>query len=143
MVLMHLGRLLSSAFRRGLCKSEQSESEPRCHWRHANKREEIKEAQAGDIIAVVGLKDTTTGDTLCAVDSPIVLEKMEFPEPVIKVSCEPSSQKDADKMGEALAKLAAEDPSFRFSRDEESNQTVIEGMGELHLEIIIDRASSR
>ena len=107
--------------------------------RHSNKREEIKEAQAGDIIAIVGLKDTTTGDTLCAVDSPIVLEKMEFPEPVIKVSCEPDSQKDADKMGEALAKLAAEDPSFRFSRDEESNQTVIEGMGELHLEIIIDR----
>lgn len=106
---------------------------------HSNKREEIKEAQAGDIIAVVGLKDTTTGDTLCAVDAPIVLEKMEFPEPVIKVSCEPDSQKDADKMGEALAKLAAEDPSFRFSRDEESNQTVIEGMGELHLEIIIDR----
>ena len=107
--------------------------------RHSNKREEIKEAQAGDIIAVVGLKDTTTGDTLCAIDAPVVLEKMEFPEPVIKVSCEPSSQKDADKMGEALAKLAAEDPSFRFSRDEESNQTVIEGMGELHLEIIIDR----
>ncbi|OLQ04317.1 Elongation factor G-2, chloroplastic [Symbiodinium microadriaticum] len=106
---------------------------------HSNKREEIKEAQAGDIIAVVGLKDTTTGDTLCAVDAPIVLEKMELPEPVIKVSCEPDSQKDADKMGEALAKLAAEDPSFRFSRDEESKQTVIEGMGELHLEIIIDR----
>ncbi|CAK9085223.1 unnamed protein product [Durusdinium trenchii] len=106
---------------------------------HSNKREEIKEAQAGDIIAIVGLKDTTTGDTLCSVDEPVVLEKMDFPEPVIKVSCEPTSQKDADKLGEALNKLAAEDPSFRYSRDEESNQTVIEGMGELHLEIIIDR----
>ena len=106
---------------------------------HSNKREEIKEAQCGDIIAIVGLKDTTTGDTLCAVDAPVVLEKMDFPEPVIKVSCEPTSQKDADKLGEALNKLAAEDPSFRYSRDEESNQTVIEGMGELHLEIIIDR----
>ena len=91
--------------------------------RHSNKREEIKEAQAGDIIAIVGLKDTTTGDTLCAVDAPVVLEKMDFPEPVIKVSCEPTSQKDADKLGEALNKLAAEDPSFRYSRDEESNQT--------------------
>eukprot|EP00930_Biecheleria_cincta_P091015 TRINITY_DN804_c0_g1_i1.p1 TRINITY_DN804_c0_g1~~TRINITY_DN804_c0_g1_i1.p1 ORF type:complete len:829 (-),score=175.35 TRINITY_DN804_c0_g1_i1:257-2686(-) len=106
---------------------------------HANKREEIKSAKAGDIIAVVGLKDTTTGDTLCAMDAPIVLEKMDFPEPVIKVACEPASQSDADKMNESLAKLAAEDPSFRFSRDEESNQTVIEGMGELHLDIIVDR----
>jgi len=106
---------------------------------HSNKREEIKSASAGDIIAVVGLKNTTTGDTLCAVDSPIVLEKMDFPEPVIKVACEPASQTDADKMNESLAKLAAEDPSFRFSRDEESNQTVIEGMGELHLDIIVDR----
>jgi len=106
---------------------------------HANKREEIKEASAGDIIAVVGLKDTTTGDTLCAIDAPIVLEKMEFPEPVISVSCEPETKADADKMGESLAKLAAEDPSFRFSRDDDTNQTVIEGMGELHLEIIVDR----
>lgn len=106
---------------------------------HANKREEIKEAGAGDIIALVGLKDTTTGDTLCAIDAPIVLEKMDFPEPVIKVACEPETQGDLDKMGEALAKLAAEDPSFRFSRDDEANQTIIEGMGELHLEIIVDR----
>merc|ERR1712151_9394 len=106
---------------------------------HSNKREEIKEASAGDIIALVGLKDTTTGDTLCASDAPIVLERMEFPEPVIKVACEPASQTDSDKMIDSLAKLAAEDPSFRFSRDEETNQTVIEGMGELHLEIIVDR----
>ncbi|CAE8727780.1 unnamed protein product [Polarella glacialis] len=106
---------------------------------HANKREEIKVASAGDIIALVGLKDTTTGDTLCAQDAPIVLERMDFPEPVIKVACEAATQADSDKMNEALSKLAAEDPSFRFSRDQESNQTVIEGMGELHLEIIVDR----
>merc|ERR1719356_2347164 len=106
---------------------------------HANTREEIKEAAAGDIIALVGLKDTTTGDTLCDKEAPIVLERMEFPEPVIKVACEPATKNDADKMGVALAKLAAEDPSFRFSRDEETNQTIIEGMGELHLEIIVDR----
>jgi len=106
---------------------------------HSNKREEIKEASAGDIIALVGLKDTTTGDTLCSLDAPIVLERMDFPEPVIKVACEPATQSDSDKMIEALQKLAAEDPSFRFSRDEETNQTVIEGMGELHLEIIVDR----
>jgi len=106
---------------------------------HSNTREEIKEAAAGDIIALVGLKDTTTGDTLCDKEAPIVLERMEFPEPVIKVACEPATKNDADKMGVSLAKLAAEDPSFRFSRDEETNQTVIEGMGELHLEIIVDR----
>merc|ERR1712060_909187 len=82
---------------------------------------------------------TTTGDTLCDQKEQISLERMEFPEPVIKVACEPATQKDSDKMVDALAKLAAEDPSFRFSRDEETNQTVIEGMGELHLEIIVDR----
>eukprot|EP00438_Fugacium_kawagutii_P010975 Skav217181 [mRNA] locus=scaffold5232:71211:76024:+ [translate_table: standard] len=120
-------------------RSKTKERMGRMVLMHSNKREEIKEAQCGDIIAIVGLKDTTTGDTLCAVDAPVVLEKMDFPEPVIKVSCEPTSQKDADKLGEALNKLAAEDPSFRYSRDDESNQTVIEGMGELHLEIIIDR----
>jgi elongation factor G len=106
---------------------------------HSNTREEIKEASAGDIIAVVGLKDTTTGDTLCDQKEQIVLERMEFPEPVIKVACEPNTTKDNDKMMESLAKLAAEDPSFRYSRDEDSNQTVIEGMGELHLDIIVDR----
>merc|ERR1719254_114119 len=120
-------------------RSKQKERFGRMVLMHSNKREEIKEAAAGDIIAIVGLKDTTTGDTLCAVDSPIVLERMEFPEPVIKVSCEPATQTDSDKMIESLAKLAAEDPSFRFSRDEESNQTIIEGMGELHLDIIVDR----
>lgn len=106
---------------------------------HSNKREEIKSAAAGDIVALLGLKDTTTGDTLCSLDAPIVLEKMDFPEPVIKVACEPETQVDSDKMIEALGKLAGEDPSFRYSRDEESNQTVIEGMGELHLDIIVDR----
>mmetsp|Transcript_61536 Transcript_61536/g.190589 ORF Transcript_61536/g.190589 Transcript_61536/m.190589 type:complete len:515 (-) Transcript_61536:152-1696(-) len=106
---------------------------------HANTREEIKEASAGDVVALLGLKDTTTGDTLCAMDAPISLERMDFPEPVIKVACEPETQGDSDKMIDALGKLAAEDPSFRYSRDEETNQTVIEGMGELHLEIIVDR----
>merc|ERR1719343_804380 len=120
-------------------RSKQKERFGRMVLMHSNKREEIKEAAAGDIIAIVGLKDTTTGDTLCDQKDPIVLERMEFPEPVIKVACEPNTKKDADKMVDALTKLAAEDPSFRFSRDEESNQTVIEGMGELHLEIIVDR----
>jgi len=106
---------------------------------HANDREDIKEARAGDIVAIVGLKDTTTGETLCLADDQVILEKMEFPEPVIKVAVEPKTKADTEKMGEALSKLAQEDPSFRFSRDEESNQTVIEGMGELHLEIIVDR----
>lgn len=106
---------------------------------HANDREDVKEARAGDIVAIAGLKDTTTGETLCMPDNQVILEKMEFPEPVIKVAVEPKTKADTEKMGEALAKLAQEDPSFRFSRDEESNQTVIEGMGELHLEIIVDR----
>ncbi|CDF39257.1 Translation elongation factor EF-G, Rhodoplastic [Chondrus crispus] len=106
---------------------------------HANDREDVKEARAGDIVAIAGLKDTTTGETLCLPDNQVILEKMEFPEPVIKVAVEPKTKADTEKMGEALSKLAQEDPSFRFSRDEESNQTVIEGMGELHLEIIVDR----
>lgn len=106
---------------------------------HANDREDIKEARAGDIVAIVGLKDTTTGETLCYADNQVILEKMEFPDPVIKIAVEPQTKADTEKMGEALAKLAQEDPSFKFSRDEESNQTVIEGMGELHLEIIVDR----
>merc|ERR1719454_436544 len=106
---------------------------------NANDRTDVDEARAGDIVALVGCKDTTTGETLCDPANPVVLEKMEFPEPVIKVSVEPKSKSDQDKMGTALAKLAAEDPSFRFSRDEESGQTTIEGMGELHLEIICDR----
>ena len=106
---------------------------------HANNREEIKEVRAGDIAATIGLKDVTTGDTLCAMDQVIVLERMEFPEPVISVAVEPRSQADQEKMGVALGKLAQEDPSFRVETDEESGQTIISGMGELHLDIIVDR----
>merc|ERR1711871_1667199 len=106
---------------------------------NANDRTEIKSARAGDIVALCGLKDTTTGETLCFKDDAVILEKMEFPEPVIKIAVEPKTKGDNQKMSEALVRLAAEDPSFRFSRDDESGQTVIEGMGELHLEIIVDR----
>merc|ERR1719197_1499207 len=106
---------------------------------HANDRTEVKEARAGDIIAIVGLKDTTTGDTLSDPNNKVVLERMEFPEPVITVSVEPTSKAEQDKMGEALSRLAAEDPSFRFTKEEETGQTVIAGMGELHLDIIVDR----
>merc|ERR1711865_983613 len=106
---------------------------------HANDRTEIKNAVAGDIIALVGMKDTTTGETLCDKNNAVILEKMDFPEPVIKVAVEPKTKADQQKMSEALVRLAAEDPSFRFSRDEETGQTIIEGMGELHLEIIVDR----
>ena len=106
---------------------------------HANDRTEIKSAVAGDIVALVGLKATTTGETLCDEKHAVILEKMDFPEPVIKVAVEPKTKADQQKMSDALIKLAAEDPSFRFSRDEETGQTIIEGMGELHLEIIVDR----
>jgi len=106
---------------------------------HANSREEIKDAQAGDIVAFVGLKDTTTGDTLSDQAKPIILERMEFPEPVIEVAVEPKTKADQEKMSIALNKLAQEDPSFRVGIDEESGQTVIKGMGELHLEILVDR----
>ncbi|XP_073309840.1 elongation factor G-2, chloroplastic [Primulina huaijiensis] len=106
---------------------------------HANSREDIKVALTGDIVALAGLKDTITGETLCDPDKPIVLERMDFPDPVIKVAIEPKTKADVDKMAVGLIKLAQEDPSFHFSRDEEINQTVIEGMGELHLEIIVDR----
>lgn len=106
---------------------------------HANNREEIKEVLAGDIAAVVGLKEVTTGETLCDVSSPIVLERMEFPEPVISQAVEPKSKADQEKMGLALSRLAQEDPSFRVRSDEESGQTIISGMGELHLEILVDR----
>ena len=108
---------------------------------HANHREEIKEVRAGDIAAAVGLKDVTTGDTLCDLDHIITLERMEFPEPVISVAIEPKTKADQEKMGIALSKLAQEDPSFRVHTDEESGQTIISGMGELHLEIIVDRMS--
>ncbi|UFS68728.1 elongation factor G [Geomonas sp. RF6] len=106
---------------------------------HANKREEIKEVYAGDIAAAVGLKYTTTGDTLCAEDSAVILESIEFPEPVISIAIEPKTKADQEKLGISLAKLASEDPSFRVKTDEETGQTIISGMGELHLEIIVDR----
>ncbi|QKR98635.1 elongation factor G [Sphingomonas sp. CL5.1] len=106
---------------------------------HANSREDIEEARAGDIVAIAGLKETTTGDTLCDASNPIILERMEFPEPVIELSVEPKTKADQEKMGIALNRLAAEDPSFRVSTDHESGQTIIKGMGELHLEILVDR----
>jgi len=106
---------------------------------HANHREDIKEARAGDIVALAGLKNTTTGDTLCDPSQPVVLERMEFPEPVIEIAVEPKTKGDQEKMGQALARLATEDPSFRVAVDHESGQTIIKGMGELHLEIIVDR----
>ena len=106
---------------------------------HANHREDIKEARAGDIVALAGLKLTTTGDTLCDEANPVVLERMEFPDPVIEVAVEPKTKGDQEKMGMALARLATEDPSFRVTTDIESGQTIIKGMGELHLEIIVDR----
>src|SRR5690606_18881742 len=106
---------------------------------HANERQELKEVLAGDIAACVGLKDVTTGDTLCAQDKIIVLERMEFPDPVISVAVEPKSKADQEKMGIALSKLAQEDPSFRVKTDEETGQTIISGMSELHLAIIVDR----
>ena len=106
---------------------------------HSNTREEIKEAKAGDIIALVGMKNVTTGDTLCEPSKPVILEKMEFPDPVIEVAVEPKTKADYEKMGQALNRLAQEDPSFKVTTDEESGQTIIKGMGELHLEILVDR----
>jgi elongation factor G len=105
---------------------------------HANNREDIKEAYAGDIVALAGLKEVRTGDTLCDPKSPVILEKMEFPDPVIEIAIEPKSKADQEKLGVALAKLAAEDPSFRVSTDQESGQTILKGMGELHLDIKVD-----
>ena len=106
---------------------------------HANNREDIKTAYAGDIVAIAGLKDTITGETLCDSQKPIILESMDFPDPVIEIAVEPKTKADQEKMGEALGRLAKEDPSFRVSSDEESGQTIIKGMGELHLDIIVDR----
>jgi len=106
---------------------------------HANSREDVKQARTGDIIALAGLKSTTTGDTLCDPLNPVILERMEFPDPVIEVAVEPKTKSDQEKMGTALARLAAEDPSFRVASDIESGQTIIKGMGELHLEILVDR----
>ena len=121
--------------------TERKERIGRIVQMHANNRKELKELYAGDIAAVVGLKDITTGETLCSLEDKIVLEKMDFPDPVISVAVEPISKADQEKMGIALGKLAQEDPSFRVSTDEESGQTIISGMGELHLEIIVDRMS--
>ncbi|NLM70075.1 MAG: elongation factor G [Firmicutes bacterium] len=106
---------------------------------HANHREEVKECYSGDIVAIVGLRDTATGDTLCAENAPIILEQLEFPEPVINQAVEPKTKTDQDKLGAALQKLAEEDPTFRVHTDEETGQTIISGMGELHLEVIVDR----
>ena len=119
--------------------ADKKESIGRMLLMHANNREEIKEANSGDIIALVGLKDVTTGETLCDSNNPIILEKMDFPDPVIEVAVEPKTKVDHEKMGTALGRLAQEDPSFRVTTDEESGQTIIKGMGELHLEILVDR----
>ena len=106
---------------------------------HANHREEVDEVYAGDIAAAVGLRDTTTGDTLCLEEEPVILESMDFPDPVIQVAIEPKTKAGQDKMGVALQKLAEEDPTFRTYTDSETGQTIIAGMGELHLEVIVDR----
>lgn len=106
---------------------------------HSNKREEIKSISEGHICAFLGLKDTRTGNTLCDLKAPVILEQMNFPEPVISLAIEPNSKKDQEKMGIALNKLGKEDPSFKYFSDEETGQTIIAGMGELHLEIIVDR----
>ena len=120
-------------------RSDNKERISRLYQMHANKQEAIDKVAAGDIAAAVGFKDIRTGDTLCDADNPIVLESMVFPDPVIGVAVEPKTQKDLDKLGMALAKLAEEDPTFTVKYDEDTNQTVISGMGELHLEIIVDR----
>ena len=137
-VRIYSGRIESGSYLQNTVK-DQRERIGRILLMHANNREEIKEAFAGDIVALVGLKGTTTGDTLCDAAKPVILERMEFPEPVIEVAVEPRSKADQEKMGIALSRLAAEDPSFRVGSDPESGQTVIKGMGELHLEIIVDR----
>ena len=118
---------------------EKSERVGRMLLMHANSREDIKEATTGDIVALAGLKHTITGHSLCNENKPILLEPMEFPDPVIEIAVEPKTKADQEKMGEALARLAKEDPSFRVTSDEESGQTIIKGMGELHLDIIVDR----
>jgi elongation factor G len=137
-VRLYSGRLESGSYLQNTVK-DQRERIGRILLMHANNREEVKEAFAGDIVALVGLKSTTTGDTLADPQRPVVLERMEFPEPVIEVAVEPKSKADQEKMGVALSRLAQEDPSFRVGTDQESGQTVIKGMGELHLEIIVDR----
>lgn len=137
-VRIYSGKISSGATVINTVKN-QKERVGRMLLMHANEREDVKEALAGDIVALAGLKNTTTGDTLCGVDKQVILERMEFPEPVIELAVEPKSTADQEKMGMALSRLAAEDPSFRVSSDQESGQTVIKGMGELHLEIMVDR----
>ena len=130
--VLHKGTALLNSTR------EKTERVGRMVLMHANNREEIAEAYAGDIVALVGLKDTRTGDTLCDPNKPVILEKMEFPDPVIEMKVEPKTKGDQEKMAVALYKLAAEDPSFRVSTDSESGETIIKGMGELHLDIKVD-----
>ena len=137
-VRIYSGRLESGSYVVNSVK-DRKERIGRMLLMHANNREEIKEASAGDIVALVGLKDTTTGETLCDPDKQITLERMVFPEPVISIAVEPKSKADQEKMGVALSRLAAEDPSLRVNSDQESGQTILRGMGELHLDIIIDR----
>ncbi len=137
-VRIYSGKLESGSYIENSTKGER-ERVGRMLLMHANNREDIKEAYAGDIVAVCGLKITTTGDTLCSSNGKVLLEKMEFPDPVIEVAVEPKSKADQEKMGNALARLAAEDPSFRVASNTETGQTIIKGMGELHLEIIVDR----
>jgi elongation factor G len=137
-IRVYSGTLKSGSY---VCNSTQGKKERvgRILRMHANHREDVEEAYAGDIVALVGLRNTKTGDTLCSEDDPILLERMEFPEPVISVAIEPKTKADQDKLGEALSKLMDEDPTFRVTVDEETGQTLISGMGELHLEIIVDR----
>jgi len=135
---IYQGTLTAGTYVRNSVKDEK-ERIGRMLLMHANHREEIKEAHAGDIIALVGLKDTTTGDTLCGENLDVILEKMEFPDPVIEIAVEPKTKADIEKMGLALNRLAMEDPSFRVASNTETGQTIIKGMGELHLEIIVDR----
>ncbi len=135
---VYSGKLESGSYVHNATK-DRKERVGRLLQMHANKREEIKEVLAGDIAAAVGLRQTTTGDTLCDEEKPVILERMEFPEPVIAVAIEPKTKADQDKMGVALSRLQMEDPSFRVRTDDETGQTIISGMGELHLEIIVDR----
>ena len=137
-VRIYSGKLLAGSYSSNSVK-EKRERVGRMLLMHANSREDIKEATAGDIVAIAGLKYTTTGDTLCDENKQVVLERMEFPEPVIEVAVEPKTKADQEKMGVGLSKLASEDPSFRVSSDNESGETIIKGMGELHLEILVDR----
>lgn len=135
---LYSGKMEQGSFVQNTVKGKK-ERVGRMYMMHSDDREDIKEAYAGDIVAIAGLKDTTTGDTLCDQQSPVVLERMEFPDPVIELAVEPKTKADQEKMGIALQRLAAEDPSFRVTSDEESGQTIIKGMGELHLDILVDR----